>query len=1261
MKRYSLFLATFALATFFFSCTREEMNDQETIGTGQTASDATSDETTAGEGTEEFEPYIPEGEAVTLTFTLLREDEDETSKTYYDGSTHGWSEGDQIKIIWGTGNQDCTTATVDHETGTVDVTVRAADTYYAVYPADGGFALRENGQIDFNIPWSVQYGTYSPTDTFLGDQFGKANMMAARAYRSNTFYFKNLTHIVKFQYASSTYHHFRFRSNSGGVKLSGTFGVSFVSENSISFVAKQSDIAATPADGDGFIQLEGVRIATDTDQYYYFAVPVNANFSNGYGFQARSNWSGGAWDVNASVASAINRRALTSTAATRISNLGDIGGYLHRNWFITPNGTGSGSSWADAGGIPLLLNLLGKSTADGGLNSTRRLNNARIYMREGTYNFQSNPDWEDDYPDAFSTGGLTFDSDAWSGGVIKNITKIYGGYPSSYTTGTTTTGADPTNHPTVWRSNRGASDRIFHADGCIFNDWTFDGISFEGGGTGIAVSGQAFLFDNGTSGKVTFNACSFTNFYSTVSSGTYYGGGAVLVDTNGDLDLAFTDCTFDTNWADRGAAVVLHNTASGSDISFTNCSFTQHRADGNGGVFYLYGGAKASFEGCDFSHHTDVTYDASAGGAGSIQSGASLTLANCDFDAFTANGVGGAILNHGDLIINGGSFTDCKATTNSSHPNHATFGGAIFSDGSVTVTGTTFDSNQSLAYGTKTQNEGGGAIATSGGTLTINGCTFVNNSSPKGGAVYARNATVTIQDDSGTRTTFSGNEAGGRTDATTETVYQIPMNIGGALAVVGSSVLEVSDTDFGTTSSAGNNVALSTNASTNTTKEIGGGCVFLDDRSYAYSGVGSLDPTDAANVSSLVGARDEQTVSFTNCKFYGNGGSGTGRGGALVINNADANSTALFTGCTFNGNSTLAEGGTFYLCEGSHASLDNTTVTGFGMTGSQVATLGGGLYNAGTLTLQDATVEECNTGSNYGAGIYNIGSLVVSGCTIQNNKNTTRGGGIWSKGPMTIEDSVFSGNYSDNGAGIHCDSSSDSAGDYDCSAWIYQTTFQSNMAKNGSALRVYGNINSFALVKVFNCLFDSNNASGTSNNGGCVSVHDYSRIILANSTLRNTGQYNGNGNGAAIALVASNDPRIYVMSCTFAENLLDFGRNSTNLVVRNSIFTNNMSNANPNRRSSIIGDNRYDNTQNNNVVATQTGLAASCLQSYDDGVYPLNSTFSTHYSQGMSVSTLKGLSYDTITLSTAEKAYLGFDQKGNPRSGSIMGAYVLTE
>jgi hypothetical protein len=127
--------------------------------------------------------------------------------------------------------------------------------------------------------------------------------------------------------------------------------------------------------------------------------------------------------------------------------------------------------------------------------------------------------------------------------------------------------------------------------------------------------------------------------------------------------------------------------------------------------------------------------------AGAIENFGTTTLTNVTLtNNKSTNAVigGGAVVNHGTLIVSNSLFSNNQAIPN---------GGAIYNDGpSVSVIGSRFLNNKAGL---------GGAIVNTFGTFTVQNTIFENNTGFDGGAVYVlAGATVTING-----STFSGNSA----------------------------------------------------------------------------------------------------------------------------------------------------------------------------------------------------------------------------------------------------------------------------------------------------------------------------------------------------------------------------------------------------------------------------------------------------------------------------------------------------------------------
>ncbi len=107
---------------------------------------------------------------------------------------------------------------------------------------------------------------------------------------------------------------------------------------------------------------------------------------------------------------------------------------------------------------------------------------------------------------------------------------------------------------------------------------------------------------------------------------------------------------------------------------------------------------------------------------------------------------------------------------------------------------------------------------------------------------------------------------------------------------------------------------------------------------------------------------------------------------------------------------------------------------------------GGGLFNAGSLTLSDGVIS--GNKAQYGAGIANSGLLTMSDCRVTGNVASTRGGGIDNVyGTVTVDNCVVSGN------GL---SSGDGNGGGLANNWkmnLSAVTVSDNSAQNGGGIR----------------------------------------------------------------------------------------------------------------------------------------------------------------------------------------------------------------
>jgi hypothetical protein len=164
---------------------------------------------------------------------------------------------------------------------------------------------------------------------------------------------------------------------------------------------------------------------------------------------------------------------------------------------------------------------------------------------------------------------------------------------------------------------------------------------------------------------------------------------------------------------------------------------------------------------------------------------------------------------------------------------------------------------------------------------------------------------------------------------------------------------------------------------------------------------------------------------------------------------------------------------------------NNTTGTG----------LGGGIANAGTLTLNFVTITG-NTATFVG-GVYNTGHAVIAHSVINANTATANVGGIFNGGTMTVFETLVAGNHADGeagGIGINPGTTTK----------IVQSTI-----KNNTAATRGGGIDNFGTTSLDRTLVQENKASLTNpNSGGGIFTQATGTITLKRSIIRRNSPNN---------------------------------------------------------------------------------------------------------------------------------------------------------
>lgn len=176
-------------------------------------------------------------------------------------------------------------------------------------------------------------------------------------------------------------------------------------------------------------------------------------------------------------------------------------------------------------------------------------------------------------------------------------------------------------------------------------------------------------------------------------------------------------------------------------------------------------------------------------------------------------------------------------------------------------------------------------------------------------------------------------------------------------------------------------------------------------------------------------------LTLTNVTLHDNNATGTGLGGALYI--ANVNSMVQLSDVTMHTNMATL-GGAIY----NHGTLqaddliliDNTAEKGGGLYNNGPATLdtqstvqrniatesGGGIYNKSGINLTVHNSDLSNNEASEGAGIFNEGILDVQNTNLgSSNKATQAGAGLYNSGEATLLNSAVVQNQSNTGAGIY--------------------------------------------------------------------------------------------------------------------------------------------------------------------------------------------------------------------------------------------------
>ena len=709
-------------------------------------------------------------------------------------------------------------------------------------------------------------------------------------------------------------------------------------------------------------------------------------------------------------------------------------------------------------------------------------------------------------------------------------------------------------------------------------------VAINGTGQTVVVSGNntvRVLYVEST-GNLMLNTITVQNGRMTGSGnlgGGIYNAGTVTV----------TNSTLSGNSADYGGGGIANYFGT---LTVTNSTLSGNSANTyeGGGIYNYYG--TVTVTGSTFS-------DNSAGNGGAISSNNTMTIANSVFSDNVASALEGAIR----------SWSGTANITNSTFSgNSAPQGGGIgVYGGALNIKNSTFSGNSATAMcGAIAVISYRPALGNFGGIATITNSTFSGNSAGNDGGGLCilwttGNGVATI-----TNSTFVGNSAGsgggGNIANYGGTVY-----LASTLLDTGTSGANCYTINSGTTNDNGYNLSddgscsfTGTGSQNNTTPNLGaladnggptqthlprinspainripnGTTITNNGTSYTCNQTGEPLDSDQRGQPRPVttgGGCDAGAVEAADniCPTPSSITTADGLDACIQWANATAGPQTLGLGAditlsaelphiaseiTLNGSGHFVSGNNavrvLYVESAGNLMLDTITVQNGRMTGS--GNLGGGIYNAGTVTVTNSTLSG-NSADYGGGGIANYcGTLTVTNSTLSGNSaNTYEGGGIYNYyGTVTVTGSTLSDNSAGNGGAISSNNTmtiansvfSDNVASalegairsWSGTANITNSTFSGNSASQGGGIGVYG-----GALNIKNSTFSGNSATAMC---GAIAVISY-RPALGNfggiATITNStfsGNSAANDGGGLCILWTTGNGVATITNSTFVGN-----------------------------------------------------------------------------------------------------------------------------
>ena len=446
-----------------------------------------------------------------------------------------------------------------------------------------------------------------------------------------------------------------------------------------------------------------------------------------------------------------------------------------------------------------------------------------------------------------------------------------------------------------------------------------------------------------------------------------------------------------------------------------------------------------------------------------------------------------------------------------------------------------------------------------------------------------------------------------------------------------------------------------TKSSTGGTVDTGRGRIMLATKAKGkitfsncrFSDLNTSNNQGGAAINIRQASSSEFIMNFNECKFTNNSCTNAYTyGGVIMIEPDTENATVNINGCTFTSNTTAVTNTTDHKSRGGaiFAAAGTINIDGTTFTGNQSGNYGGAIYADRNACINLTESIFTNNTASYGGAIHTSGiKYNVNQCSFESN-SARRGGAISNEiGILIVNESSFTNNGHTNNA--------------NGGAILSYDEYPANEPDNVKNKTVKeGEI---ALAYVYNCNFEGNyttTETGTTGQGAAIQIHGLGKLAAVNSSF---GNHNNNSHkgGVIRARGSKASSSLYIISCTMNNMGQDFFLQYGTGYVYNSLIRAHKMNTGGSATyyNSILDTSLY--TAEGNKSSTPVTFAEQ-IGTFANGVFPVKSE-SAAATSGMSATELAALGATVkAAMPLFDESKLTVDQKGNDRTGNVMGAFV---